>query len=101
MTQATSILEQLGINLKNEVTIKINDKLDLTFKRDNSAYDEFLNSVTSDNKLVPTKDYLLAIVKPAQREALSELLQFSEIALAIVEKVDSAFKPSFELKIKN
>lgn len=101
MAEAKSILEQLGITTKNSVTVTLNGKVELTFVRDDAAYDAFLNEFREDNKLTPAKDYLQAIVAPDDRETLLTLLPYSDIAMSLLKEVNTAFKPKFELTLKN
>lgn len=96
--QATSILVKLGLT-KQEAVVTLGE-LEFTFRRDLTAYDAFLTEFSGENKLIPAKDYLLAIIEPSQREQFSEILPYSEVVLEILKVVNEAFAPGVEIKLK-
>lgn len=65
-TNAQTLLDKLTGNLKDSVKVDV-EGVEFTFLRDNSAYDQMMNDITTDNKVTPIKDYLLAIVAREQK----------------------------------
>lgn len=98
--QAFTVLERMGINLRNQVTLTINS-VDFSFKLDQAAYDECVNSITENNRLTPLKDYLIAIVSPEQREEFLEIINIPNMAISIAEKVNKELFPKIEITVKN
>lgn len=99
-TTAQTLLEKMGLNLKNQITLDVNG-VEFTFNYDSSAFDDFVNQVDSKNKLTPMKDYLLAIVEPEQRADLLEIIHVPMIAAEITNKVNEALIPKINVKVKN
>lgn len=95
---ATQLLEKFGI--KNTLTVEFNG-IELTFNRDDAAYDAFTNEVTEKNKLTPMKDLLLALVSREDKETLLQIINVPGIAGALAEKVNEAFVADIEVKVKN
>ncbi|WP_458118793.1 putative phage tail assembly chaperone [Mannheimia haemolytica] len=99
MTQATMILNKMGINLENTAEVEVNG-VSFTFHRDSAAYDAFVNDLKDDNKITPAKDYLLAIIDPTQRAELLEIINLPNLALMLAAKVNEVFLPKFNITVK-
>lgn len=95
---ATQLLEKFGI--KNTLTVEING-IELTFNRDDAAFDAFTNEVQQNNRITPIKDYLLACVTKDHKETLLQIINVPGVALALAEKVNEAFVADIEVKVKN
>lgn len=98
MKTAKELLESL--QAKNKATLSIGG-VEFTFNLDHAAYDAMINAFSDDNKVTPTKDYLLDIVDPAQKDELAELLQVPSLALKIAGKVNETLIPKVEITVKN
>lgn len=98
MKTANELLESLGI--KNSITLIVNG-VELTFNRDDSAFDQFTNEVDKNNRLTPIKDYLLATISKEHKDTLLKIINVPSVALSLVEKVQEAFLPSLEITVKN
>ncbi|MEE3608261.1 putative phage tail assembly chaperone [Avibacterium paragallinarum] len=96
--EATQLLEKFGI--KNTLTVEING-IELTFNRDDAAFDAFTNEVEKDNRITPIKDYLLATISKEHKETLLQIIHLPGVALALAEKVNKAFVADIEVKVKN
>ncbi|QPB43070.1 putative phage tail assembly chaperone [Rodentibacter haemolyticus] len=99
-TQAQTLLEKLTGNLKDSVVVNIAG-VDFTFIRDNSAFDQMINDMESNNKVTPFKDYLLAIVAREQKEDLLEIINVPGLAMQVAAKVNEVFVPQIEVNVKN
>lgn len=97
-TTATTLLEKFGI--KNSITVDING-VELTFNRDDAAFDQFTNDVDKNNRITPIKDYLLSTVAPESKAILLEIINIPSVAVALMEKVNGAFLPQLEVTVKN
>lgn len=95
---ATQLLETLGI--KNSITLKL-AHFELTFNRDDAAFDRFTNEVSDNNRVTPMKDYLLATVDKDSKADLLEVLNVAGVALKLFEKVNRAFVYDLDLEVKN
>lgn len=98
--QTKTLLEKLNALGQDQVTIEI-EGVEFTFVRDNAAYDVMINEMSMENKITPTKDYLLTIVKPEQREELLKILNIPNFALTLAGKVNGVLIPKIEMKLKN
>ncbi|MFZ7175155.1 putative phage tail assembly chaperone [[Pasteurella] aerogenes] len=98
-TTAQALLEKL-MGRKNSVVIDL-EGVELKFNRDDVAYDAFFNDVEAKNKLTPMKDYLLTIIDRDQRDLLVQLVQVPDVAATLLAKVNEAFVPKLEAKLKN
>ncbi|THA15647.1 putative phage tail assembly chaperone [Rodentibacter pneumotropicus] len=98
--QAQTLLEKLTGNLKDSVTVNV-EGVDFTFIRDNSAYDQMMNDITTDNKVTPIKDYLLTIVAREQREDLLEIINVPGLAGTLAGKVNEVLVPKINITVKN
>lgn len=99
-TEAVSLYQRLGINIRQSVTLNIGGE-DFCFYLDAAAYDAMQNDIMPDNKVTPIKDYLLTIVDPAKRQDLAELLQIPGISGEIAQEVNEALIPKVDIKVKN
>lgn len=99
MTQATAILNKMGISLENTAEVDVNG-VSFTFHRDSAAYDTFVNDLKDNNKITPAKDYLLAIIDPAQRADLLEIINLPNLALMLAGEVNKVFLPKFNITVK-
>lgn len=100
LNQAQNLLEKLNALSKDEVTISI-EGVDFTFVRDVAAYDVMINDITMENKVTPTKDYLLTIVKREQRDDLLKIINVPGLALSLAGKVNEVLIPKIEMNLKN
>ncbi|OOF81706.1 putative phage tail assembly chaperone [Rodentibacter caecimuris] len=98
--QAQTLLEILTGNLKDSVTVNI-EGVEFTFMRDNSAYDQMMNDITTDNKVTPIKDYLLTIVAREQKEDLLEIINVPGLAGLLAGKVNEVLVPKINITVKN
>lgn len=97
---AKTLLEKMGVRLKNSVEIEIAEGEVLRFMLDTAAYDAFLNDLKEDNKITPAKDYLLAIVDPACKATLLEIIHLPNMALQLVGIINEELIPKVEFKVK-
>lgn len=72
---AQALLEKLRNQNRQTATVIIDDSFELIFHRDDAAFELLQNEITENNKIVPVKDYLMAIVEPSQRDILTEILK--------------------------
>lgn len=99
-TQAQTLLAKLTGNLKDSVTVNV-EGVEFTFLRDNSAYDQMMNDITTDNKVTPIKDYLLTIVAREQKDDLLEIINVPGLAGALAGKVNDVLVPKINITVKN
>ncbi|MDC9589179.1 putative phage tail assembly chaperone [Xenorhabdus sp. XENO-10] len=74
---------------------------EIKFEPNIVAYNNMINDMTMDNKIVPIVTYLRRIVQPTSKSALDELLQIPGAAMQLVEKINSEYAPKLEIEIKN
>ncbi|KMK51468.1 hypothetical protein RO21_06020 [[Actinobacillus] muris] len=98
--EAVSLLDKLGIKIKNHVVLTVGDT-DFRFNLDPAAYDAFVNDVDTKNKITPMRDYLLATVEPNQRDDLAELLQVPGLTTDLFGEVREALLPKINITVKN
>lgn len=96
---ALTTLEKMGVQLSHELELDING-VELKFIFDNAAYDQFVNDVKEDNKLTPSKDYLLALIAPEHRSTLLEIINLPNVALTLMAEVNKAFVPKLDITVK-
>ncbi|MFD0965995.1 putative phage tail assembly chaperone [Seminibacterium arietis] len=98
---AQALLEKLRNQNRQTATVIIDDSFELIFHRDDAAFELLQNEITENNKIVPVKDYLMAIVEPSQRDILTEILKSQLLYAQIVEVVNNAFIPKIKVELKN
>lgn len=98
--EAQNLYAQLTGILKDSVTVTFSG-VELTFFRDDAAYDQMINDIDSKNKITPIKDYLLAIVNREQREELLNIINIPGLALKLATVVNAEFVPEIEITLKN
>lgn len=99
-TNAQTLLDKLTGNLKDSVKVDV-EGVEFTFLRDNSAYDQMMNDITTDNKVTPIKDYLLAIVAREQKEDLLAIINVPGLAGLLAGKVNEVLVPKINITVKN
>lgn len=82
------------------IEMKIAGK-DVSFSPNVTAYNKYINEITMGNKVSPAHNFLLRIVTPETKEALTELLERPGAALQIVGKVLDEYTPELEITVKN
>lgn len=100
MSTAQTLLEKIIAKSKTKTTLTIAG-VDFTFHLDSAAYDTMVNDIEGNNKVTPIKDYLLAIVDPAQKEEFAPLLQVTGLALQVAKSVNEQLIPKVEITVKN
>ncbi|OTA17562.1 putative phage protein [Xenorhabdus vietnamensis] len=86
---------------ENKIVSLIVSGNEIKFEPNIVAYNNMINDMTMDNKIVPIVTYLRRIVQPASKSALDELLQIPGAAMQLVEKINSEYAPKLEIEIKN
>ena len=99
-TNAQTLLDKLTGNLKDSVKVDV-EGVEFTCLRDNSAYDQMMNDITTDNKVTPIKDYLLAIVAREQKEDLLAIINVPGLAGLLAGKVNEVLVPKINITVKN
>ena len=99
-TNAQTLLDKLTGNLKDSVKVDV-EGVEFTFLRDNSAYDQMMNDITTDNKVTTIKDYLLAIVAREQKEDLLAIINVPGLAGLLAGKVNEVLVPKINITVKN
>ena len=99
-TTAQTLLDKLTGNLNDSVKVDV-EGVEFTFLRDNSAYDQMMNDITTDNKVTPIKDYLLAIVAREQKEDLLAIINVPGLAGLLAGKVNEVLVPKINITVKN
>jgi hypothetical protein len=74
---------------------------DVSFSPNVTAYNKYINEITMGNKVSPAHNFLVRIVTPETKEALTELLERPGAALQIVGKVLDEYTPELEITVKN
>lgn len=82
------------------IEMKIAGK-DVSFSPNVTAYNKYINDITMGNKISPAHNFLVRIVTPETKEALTELLERPGAALQIVGKVLDEYTPELEITVKN
>jgi hypothetical protein len=82
------------------IEMKIAGK-DVSFSPNVTAYNKYINEITMGNKVSPAHNFLVRIVTPETKEALTELLERAGAALQIVGKVLDEYTPELEITVKN
>lgn len=100
MTKAASILEQMGISLKDEVTLEVNG-VAFTFKRNDQAYAELQTMIAKGEAVTGIKQYLIDVVADADRENLLAVINIAGFIDPVMAKIRETFVPKFELTVKN
>ncbi|PHM27480.1 putative phage tail assembly chaperone [Xenorhabdus budapestensis] len=86
---------------ENKIIALIVGGNEIKFEPNIVAYNNMINDMTMDNKIVPIVTYLRRIVQSASKPALDELLQIPGAAMQLVEKINSEYAPKLEIEIKN
>ncbi|PHM39804.1 hypothetical protein Xmau_02404 [Xenorhabdus mauleonii] len=89
------------MNKENKVVTLVVGGNEIKFEPNIVAYNNMINDMTMDNKIVPIVTYLRRIVQQASKSALDELLQIPGAAMQLVEKINSEYAPKLEIEIKN
>ncbi|MGC6377623.1 putative phage tail assembly chaperone [Bisgaard Taxon 45] len=99
-TQAQTLLEKLNAGVKDSVIVNVAG-VDFKFNRDNTAYDTMINEIDSGNKVTPIKDYLLAIIEPAQKDDFLQVINVAGLAIQVAGAVNKVLVPKIEVTVKN
>ncbi|WP_237387921.1 putative phage tail assembly chaperone [Xenorhabdus sp. Sc-CR9] len=89
------------MNKENKIVTLVVGGDEIKFEPNIVAYNNMINDMTMDNKIVPIVTYLRRIVQPTSKSALNELLQVPGAAMQLVEKINSDYAPKLEIEIKN
>ncbi|HFV9291873.1 putative phage tail assembly chaperone [Serratia fonticola] len=74
---------------------------DVQFQPELVAYNKFLNEATRATDLIGTvRTYLLRIVVPESRDALSDLMLQPGMATQIAEVVNNQYAPKADIQVK-
>ncbi|QCT22581.1 hypothetical protein FEM41_01920 [Jejubacter calystegiae] len=84
----------------NQVKLAVNG-VDLVFEPNYTAYNQFINEMSMDNKVAPANNYLRRIASQDTKEALDTILVLPGAALQLVEEVNKIFAPKLEIEVKN
>ncbi|ELJ5765625.1 MULTISPECIES: putative phage tail assembly chaperone [Enterobacter] len=73
----------------------------IVFAPNQTAYNKFINEMAMDNKVAPAHSYLMRIVEPESKDALTEILKRPGAALQLTGKVNEIYAPELEIEVKN
>ncbi|EHN8808817.1 MULTISPECIES: putative phage tail assembly chaperone [Enterobacter cloacae complex] len=74
---------------------------EIVFVPNQTAYNKFINEMAMDNKVAPAHSYLMRIVEPESKDALTEILKRPGAALQLTGKVNEIYAPELEIEVKN
>lgn len=74
---------------------------EIIFVPNQTAYNKFINEMAMDNKVAPAHSYLMRIVEPESKDALTEILKRPGAALQLTGKVNEIYAPELEIEVKN
>lgn len=74
---------------------------EIVFTPNQTAYNKFINEMAMDNKVAPAHSYLMRIVEPESKDALTEILKRPGAALQLAGKVNEIYAPELEIEVKN
>ncbi|NIC26520.1 putative phage tail assembly chaperone [Serratia plymuthica] len=85
---------------KVKIEIKVNG-LDLVFEPNVTAYNKFINEMSTDNKVAPATNFLRRIAHPDSKVELDKILALPGGAVKLVGKVVEIYSPELEFEVKN
>ncbi|HAF4685250.1 TPA: hypothetical protein G8N23_002890 [Salmonella enterica] len=73
---------------------------DIRFTPTEAIYNKFVNEMAMDNKVAPTKNYLMRCVHPEDKEKLEKLIHRPGAALQIAAKLNEDFAVDLDITVK-
>ncbi|CAI1124518.1 Protein of uncharacterised function (DUF2765) [Serratia liquefaciens] len=85
---------------KVKIEIKVNG-LDLVFEPNVTAFNKFINEMSTDNKVAPATNFLRRIVHPDSSADLDKIIALPGGAVKLAGKVNDIYSPELEFEVKN
>ncbi|CAI2036249.1 putative phage tail assembly chaperone [Serratia proteamaculans] len=85
---------------KVKIEIKVNG-LDLVFEPNVTAFNKFINEMSTDNKVAPATNFLRRIVHPDSKVDLDKIIALPGGAVKLAGKVNDIYSPELEFEVKN
>ncbi|SFR13667.1 MULTISPECIES: putative phage tail assembly chaperone [unclassified Enterobacter] len=73
----------------------------VNFEPNQTAYNKFINELSTDNKVAPAVNYLNRIVAADSKEALADIIKRPGAALQLAGKINDIYAPELEIEVKN
>lgn len=84
--------------VKIEITV---NGLDLIFEPNITAYNKFINEMSTDSKVAPATNFLRRIIHPDSKENLEKIIALPGGAVKLVGKVNEIYSPELDFEVKN
>lgn len=73
---------------------------DIRFTPTEAIYNKYVNEMAMDNKVAPTKNYLMRCVHPEDKENLEKIIHLPNAAIQIAAKLNEDFVVDLDITVK-